>query len=133
MNAKDRREAKAALRAYPRIQKRMKEPKITPDYGGVVVQHEASRTTENIALQSNLTEAEENIVSTVEFALQMQQRCYNANERMKMVQMVYFNHTHTLDGAAQVVGYNINTVKGWNNELLSSVFTGLKKGKANVV
>lgn len=126
MNASDRREAVKALRAYPRIQRRQNEAKITPDYGGVVVQHGATRTTENVALASNLTDAEQNIIAAVEFALQMQSRCYNASERLKLVQMVYFRRTHTLQGVALEVGYNVNTIKTWNSELLSSVFTALR-------
>lgn len=126
MNSHDRFEAVKALRAYPRIQRRQKEARITPDYGGVVVQHGASRTTENIALSSNLTDVEQNIVSAVDFALSMQGRCYNAEQRLKMVQMVYFQRTHTLQGAAMVVGYNVNTIKSWNSELLSAVFTALR-------
>lgn len=133
MTSKDRQTARNALRAYPKITKRQKEPRITPEYGGVVVQHEASRTTENIALSASLTEAEENIITAVEFALQMQLRCYNGADRMKMVQLVYFRKTHTLQGAAQEVGYNVNTVRSWNAELLSSVFTALKKGGRSVV
>lgn len=131
MNTFDRREAVKALRAYPKIQRRRREAKITPDYGGVVVQHSATRTTENVALASRLTDAELNIISAVDFAMQMQGRCYNATERLKLVQMVYFRRTHTLQGVATEVGYNINTIKAWNSELLSSVFTGLKLQKTS--
>lgn len=125
-----RSEARAALRAYPKIKRKQNdliEQQITPVYGGAAVQHSASRVTENVALRSNLTEREENIISAVEFALQMQSRYYNAEARMKMIQLVYYKRTHTMQGAALEVGYNINTVKAWNTEVLTAVYVGIRK------
>ena len=127
MTARERREAIHALKVYPRLQRRMKEPKITPEYGGVVVQHSASRTTENVALSSALTEEEENIVAAVDFAIQMQAHNHNAAERLKMVDLKYIRNTHTLDGVALEIGYSSDAVKKWNAELLTAVYVGLKK------
>lgn len=124
-----RGEARRALREYPRIKRRQAENEatITPVYGGAAVQHSASRTTENVALRSTLTEREENIVSAVEFMLAMQSRYYNADARMRMLRLVYWAKTHTMQGAAMEVGYNINTVKAWNTEMLTAVYVALRK------
>jgi len=124
-----RSEARTALRLYPKLKRRQgeNEMQITPVYGGAAVQHGASRTTENVALRSTLTEREENIISAVEFMLQMQRRYYNADARMKMLSLVYFRRTHTMQGAAMEVGYNINTVKAWNTEMLTAVYVALRK------
>ena len=124
-----RSEARRALRDYPRIKRRQgdNEMQITPVYGGAAVQHSASRTTENVALRSTLTEREENVISAVEFMVAMQSRYYNAEARMKMLSLVYFRRTHTMQGAAMEVGYNINTVKSWNTEMLTAVYVALKK------
>ena len=129
-----RSEARRALRDYPRIKRRQgdNEMQITPVYGGAAVQHSASRTTENVALRSTLTEREENIVSAVEFMLNMQRRYYNADARMKMLSLVYFRRTHTMQGAAMEVGYNINTVKSWNTEMLTAVYVALRKDATGV-
>ena len=123
-----RAEARRALRDYPRIKRRQgdNEMQITPVYGGAAVQHSASRTTENVALRSTLTEREENIISAVEFMLQMQRRYYNADARLRMLKLVYWSRTHTMQGAAMEVGYNINTVKSWNTEMLTAVYVALK-------
>lgn len=125
-----RAEARRALRDYPRIKRRQgdNEMQITPVYGGAAVQHSASRTTENVALRSTLTEREENIISAVEFMINMQRRYYNADARMKMLSLVYFRQTHTMQGAAMEVGYNINTVKSWNTEMLTAVYVALRNG-----
>ena len=124
-----RSEARTALRLYPKLKRRQGENdmQITPVYGGAAVQHSASRTTENVALRSTLTEREENIISAVEFMLQMQRRYYNADARMRMLKLVYWSRTHTMQGAAMEVGYNINTVKAWNTEMLTAVYVALRK------
>ena len=124
-----RAEARRALRDYPRIKRRQadNEMQITPVYGGAAVQHSASRTTENVALRSTLTEREENIISAVEFMLNMQRRYANSAERLRMVELVYFKHTHTIDGAADVVHYSPDALWRWNGEILTAVYVGLKK------
>lgn len=124
-----RSEARAALRQYPKLKRRQgeNEATITPVYGGAAVQHSASRTTEDVALRSTLTEREESIISAVEFAMQMQAQYYNGEARHKMVQLVYFRRTHTMQGAAMECGYSIETVWKWNTELLAAVYVGLKK------
>lgn len=85
--------------------------------------------TEDVALVPKLTEWEERVISAVEFAMRMQSRYYNADARMKMLSLVYFRRTHTLQGAAIEVGYNINTVKAWNTEILSAVYVGVIKAE----
>lgn len=124
-----RSEARAALRQYLKLKRRQgeNEATITPVYGGAAVQHSVSRTTENVALRSTLTEREENVISAVEFMMAMQSRYYNADARMKMLSLVYFRRTHTMQGAAMEVGYNINTVKAWNTEMLTAVYVAIRK------
>jgi len=125
-----RSEARAALRAYPKIKRKqadMSGQQITPVYGGAPVQHSASRVTEDVALRSALTEREENIISAVEFAMAMQSRYYNADARQRMVRLVYWARTHTMQGAAMEVGYNINTVKSWNTEILTAIYVAIRK------
>lgn len=124
-----RRQARRALRDYPRLKKKQTETaqQITPVYGGSVVQHEASRVTENIALRSTLSDAESNVIAAVEFAMAMQGAYYNADARLKMLELVYYKKTHTLQGAALECGYSIETVWKWNTEVLAAVYVGLKK------
>ena len=124
-----RSEARTALRLYPKLKRRQgeNEMQITPAYGGAAVQHSASRTTEDVALRSTLTEREENIISAVEFMLSMQRRYANSKERLRMVELVYFKHTHTIDGAADVVHYSPDALWRWNGEILTAVYVGLKK------
>lgn len=100
---------------------------ITPTYGGAAVQHSATRTTENAALRQRLTAYEENVISAVEFMMKMQLAYPNAEERMKMIRLVHFKRTHTLEGAAMECHYSDRAVKRWNNEILTAVYVALKK------
>lgn len=124
-----RREARRALRDYPRLKRKQgdNEQQITAQYSGVAVQHSASRVTENVALRSTLTEREENIISAVEMAMWMQQHYPNGAERVRMMELVYFKHTHTIEGAADVVHYSPDALWRWNTEILTAVYVGLKK------
>ena len=126
-----RQTARRALREYPKLKKKQaeNEMQITPVYGGAVVQHSASRTTENVALRSTLTDAEANIISAVEFAMRMQSSYHNGIERNRMIELVYFKHTHTIEGAAEIVKYSPDALWRWNSEILTAVYVGLKKGK----
>lgn len=126
-----RREARSALRSYPKLKLKqsLNDQQITPQYGGPVVQHEASRTTEAAALRTKLTDYEQTVIDAVEFAMEMQGRYYNAEARLKMMRLVYFRKTHTMQGAALEVEYNINTIKAWNTEVLTAVYVFLKRFK----
>ena len=123
-------EARNALRQYPRAKRRQNElsdMQITPAYGGTVTSHTATRTTENVALRSNLTPYEESVISAVEFMMRMQSAYPNGQERMRMIKLVYFQRTHTLEGAAMECNYSDRTVKRWNTEILTAVYVALKK------
>lgn len=128
--AEMRAEAKAALKAYPKAKRKQNETgemRITPAYGGTPGSGTASRTTENVALAVKLTPREENVISAVEFMMRMQSLYPNGQERMKMIRLVYFQRTHTLEGAAIECHYSDRAVKRWNSEILTAVYVALKK------
>ena len=125
-----RTEARAALRNYPKAKRRQNETgemQITPAYNGQPGSHTARRTTEDVALRVKLTPYEENVIAAVEFMMKMQCAYPNAEERMRMIKLVYFRRTHTLEGAAMECHYADRTVKRWNNEILTAVYVALKK------
>lgn len=65
------------------------------------------------------------VLIAVERALTMQGVYPNAAERRRMVEMVYFRRTHTMNGAALECHYSRETVQKWNVEILSAVYVGL--------
>lgn len=86
-----RKQARKALREYPRAKKR----------------------------------GDRRIARAVETAIRMQRQYYNGDARVKMMELVYFNQTHTLAGAAVETEYSIETVKKWNLEIMAAVYVGL--------
>ena len=89
-----RRQARKALREYPRAKKRAGD-------------------------------GDRVLIEAVERALWMQSIYPNAAERRRMVELVYFRRTHTMDGAAMECHYSRETVQKWNIEILSAVYVGL--------
>ncbi|MBO7670134.1 MAG: hypothetical protein J6S60_06045 [Oscillospiraceae bacterium] len=94
-----RREARRALREYPRAKRRNGE-------------------------------ADQAVIFAVEAALKMQDEYYNAAARRKMVELVYFRATHTMQGAAMECGYSIETVWKWNVEVLAAVYMAVLMQKS---
>ena len=119
-----RGEARTALRLYPKLKRRQgeNEMQITPVYGGAAVQHSASRTTEDVALRSPLTDRELNIISAVELELYEQSKYYNADARLKMIQLLYFSDKRMpLEAVAEKCEYSVEALKRWNTEVLKAV------------
>ena len=125
-------EARAALRNYPKAKRKQNETgemQITPAYNGQPGSHTARRTTEDVALRVKLTPYEEAVISAVEFAMDMQCRTHNGQERMLMIKLVYFKRTHTLEGAALECHYSVEAIKRWNNEILTAVYAAMNHAK----
>ena len=74
-------------------------------------------------------EADQAVIAAVEFALKMQEVYTNAKERLRMVELVYFNGTHTMQGAAQECHYSPDVVKKWAAEIKSAVYVALMYDK----
>lgn len=125
-----RGDARRALREYARAKRRQAEVeqiRVTPSYSGMPGAHIASRTTEDVALRSTLTDREEAVISAVEFAMRMQGSYQNGEERLRMMRLVYIARTHTLEGAALECHYSVDALKRWSNEILTAVYCSLKR------
>ena len=124
-----KKQARRALRDYPRLKRKQgdNEQQITPVYGGAAVQHSASRVTENVALRSALTDAEANAINAVELAMYIQRKYTNGKARIRMMELVYFKRTHTIEGAAEIVHYSPEALWRWNAEILTAVYAGLMR------
>ncbi len=97
-----RAEAKAALRLYPRVLKKRASP------------------------GAPLTPRESRALTAVDFALRMQRVYPNAEARLQMVRLVYFQRSKTLEGAAQACHYSRSTLLQWDAELLTAVYAALQ-------
>ena len=70
------------------------------------------------------------VIRAVEEALADQKNNYNGAARLRMVELFYFDGTHTMQGAAMECHYSRETIQKWNRELLSAVDMALKYERA---
>lgn len=113
---------KAVIRAYPEHRSELnsiREQSIVPAYGAAGGGGAASRTVECVALRE-LPEDEMREYEAVEQAMQDAMRFPNGAERLKLIEMVFFNRTHTLQGAAMVLFISYGTAKRWHNRFIEN-------------
>lgn len=57
----------------------------------------------------------------IEIAIEETERMPGGRERLKVIQMVFFKKTHTLQGAALNVPCAYDTAKGWTQQFIRAV------------
>lgn len=113
--------AKAIIRAYPAHcddLKALREQSITPAYSAAGHGSEVHRTSEDTAL-CELPPIEMKEYAAVEKTIQTTLRTYrDGEERMRLIDMVFFSKTHTLQGAALACNISYGTAKSWHNRFI---------------
>lgn len=66
-------------------------------------------------------EVNENERRAVERAMEETRRLPSGGDRIKMVEMIFFKNTHTIDGVALQLHYSPETVQNWHAEFLRLV------------
>ena len=106
---------------FKRIEKEAHSQKVTAQFnkgrggGGV------GRNTEAAALRTGLTRQQEKELEAVEKAVRVTRRGPDGKLRVKVVEMVYFRGTHTIDGAAQNVHVSYQTAWRWTDNFIRMV------------
>ena len=80
-----------------------------------------SRTTESAALRTGLTRQQEREFDAVEKAVKATRRGPDGKLRVKVVEMVYFRGTHSIEGAAQIVHVGYSTAWRWTDNFIRLV------------
>lgn len=107
--------------AYKRITADAKSQKVTAQYNKGRGGGGASRTTENAAMRTGLSRQQERELEAVEKAIKTTRRGPDGKIRMKVVELVYFRNTHTIEGAAQKVHVSYNTAWKWTDSFIRRV------------
>lgn len=94
--------------------------KVTPAYTGMPGGGETSRTTETVAVKA-MTKTATREYEAVHLAEQKTASEPGGDDRMKLVEMIYWRRTHTLSGAAQSVHVSYITAKRWNAHFIKQV------------
>ena len=119
-----RSRAKNAIRRYPelcRAEKEIHSGKVTLAYSGMPMGGDTSRTTELIAMRQ-LPRNDQRDLDAVRATLDtIHRQCKNANLRLKMVDIVYWRRTHSVDGASMILHIAPSTAHSWDRELIKLV------------
>lgn len=96
---------------------------VTPNYSGMQVSHEASRTTEDVALRC-LPIEEQREYDAVDFALRKTMLNYPRDwkDRVRLIGILYWGTDKvTIEGAAMRIPCSVQTAKLWNSAFLQMV------------
>jgi len=130
-----RKDTRAIIRAYPELKRRARElhdVSLTANYGtpakvkGVDMNvilpgsGEASRTTEDVALRQ-LSPDDQRALDAVSNAIETTMRHRNGDLRVRIIDLVYWRKSHTLEGAAMAVHVSPKTAKGWHSAFVELV------------
>ncbi len=125
-----RADARAAIRAYPELCRRERElhdMPVTPHYSAEPGAGEATRTTENAALRQ-LPPDEQKALEAVRAAVRVTRGRYiNGERRLRLIELIYWQRSHTLQGAAMAVHVSVNTARRWREDFEDLVDTFLRQ------
>ena len=88
-----------------------------------------SRTTESSALRK-LPPAKQADYDAVAKAIEQTKRLKTGQERLQLIDMVYWKKSHTLDGASYAIGYSYEQAKLYHRDFLRLV--GFNRGLEDV-
>lgn len=114
---------KAAIRIYPELLGRWEEIKtisVTPNYSSIGHGSGISNPTEQVALRL-LPEKDQEAFDAVRKAIEETKREKNGQEKLEMIRLVYWKHSHTLAGAAMEIGIEERTTWDWNGDFIRLV------------
>lgn len=118
-----REQTREIIRQYPalvREERRLKDCKITPNLNGMPGGGGSSRKTELTAMRE-LPPDKQRKLDAVRRAISTTGRYRNAKDRLKVIDLVYWQQTHTLQGAAQLCHYSWETAQEWNAAFIELV------------
>ena len=123
-----REEARRIIRAYPsylRAEQELRDCRITPSLTGMPGGGGFNSKTETAALKELSPKAQREL-DAVRMAIQTTKRYRNSKQRLQVVEMVYWQKSHTLEGAAQLCHYSYAAVKEWNAEFIGLVDSNIR-------
>lgn len=114
---------KAIIRAYPAHRAELaalREQPTTPTYTATGHGSSVRRAAEDTAL-AELPPLEMREYIAVEKAIQTTLKtCRDGTERMRLIELVFFKQSHTLQGAAMVCNISYGTAKNWHNRFIET-------------
>lgn len=114
---------KGMIRDYPALKERYAElhnTSMVADYSGMPRGGCGGRVLESVALRE-LPSTSQREYEAVRKAVATTERYRNGGDRLKVVRLVLWDRSHTLEGAALQVPCHINTVTLWHTQFIKLV------------
>jgi RinA family phage transcriptional activator len=116
--------AKFIIRQYPRLKKELETPletTITPNYGGTGGGSGGISRPVERAVIHDLSPKDQKRYDAVDEAIRRTLAKANGQDIMKVIDLVYFQKTHTLAGAAMEIPISENQAGRWNGDFIRLV------------
>lgn len=116
---------KNVIRDYPGLKKEyeaLHEQSVTANVSGMPGGGEVSRGTESIAIRE-LPYTKQREYEAVRRAVEYTKHFKNGEERLKIIDLMYWKNSHTLAGAGQKVGYGYDRARQIHQEFVVAVAT----------
>ena len=114
---------RGVIRAYPELKREYEElhrQSITAGIGGMPSGGDVTRGTENIAVRE-LPYTKQREYEAVRRAIEATNRMTNGSQRLRIIDMVYWKRSHTVEGAAMRVGYSPDRGKQLHGDFIRLV------------
>lgn len=115
--------AKGMIRRYPALKQEYSDlhrMSVTPAYSSMPHGSEVSRTIENIVL-AELPKTQQREFAAVCKAISATERYKDGTDRLKIIKLVLWDSTHTIEGAALQIPCSDITAKRWHGEFIRLV------------
>ena len=114
---------KGMIRRYPALKEELSDIRSTSEtasYSGMPGGSGPSRTTELVAIRE-LPTTKQREYEAVRRAIATTERYRDGRDRLKVIRLVFWDGTHTLDGAALQVPCSFWTAQNWHCEFIRLV------------
>lgn len=127
--------AKDMIRRYPALCKEYEDLHaqcIIPQYSGMPTGGGNARKVEAVAVRT-LEQPYQKELDSVEAAVRFTGSYKDGDERLRLIELVYWKRSHTLTGAAMQCHVDYSTAKRWHNDFIRCVgmFFGLLPKEEN--
>lgn len=114
---------KGMIRRYPELRMEYADlhtQRITPNYSGMPGSGGSGRAVEDVVLRE-LPTTRQREYDAVRQAVEATERMKNGRDRLKVIDLVFWKKTHTLDGAALMIHCHYKTAQKWSWEFIMLV------------
>lgn len=114
---------KGMIRRYPELKAEyadLHKQSITPNYAGIPGNGSARRTVEDVAIRE-LPKTRQREYEAVRQAVETMKHITASQDRIKVIDLVFWKRSHTLEGAALMIPCSYRTARRYHTEFIMLV------------